>query len=471
MGSTVLVAGSVGLALGLFAGWWLGTRELDAPSGAADELVPASAPVGTAERRGSPEELGASPRLIPGEPSSTAAGRARGGARSGVLGPDGRVQSVPSALPELFAEALRARHAAQAEGSALAEEEVAARVADLPDQINGLVDAALYRAGWRAGQLRTHTLLKDPVELVLQVAALNHGSVGLLQPTPEGQGPIDFGHPPASWSPVHLTQGGILPAGRVLLVEEIALRLIPAPGTGGSCKLASADGDLVRVGTCIGPHRSLFRGRLIIDEGREDSLRLIVQSGGAEAILRGRLIERASRPRGAPPLTLVENEGGGFLGSEEVLLQMLAVHQGGNPCILDLSGQSNGYVRDARAAPVWLDASAGSPQGDGRYHARGTGTIPPGKVYEVTRVDYRGWVTRAQGSHSRLAVVAGGSLLTSDKSTESEFQGVWTGSHIVRPGDESSVKISASYYACVEARIEGRLVDASAVGPDGKITR
>lgn len=90
----------------------------------------------------------------------------------------------------------------------------------------------------------------------------------------------------------------------------------------------------------------------------------------------------------------------------------------------------------------------------------GGGVFPPGKAFEVTRIDYRGRLSAKGGSHSDLVIRAGRRTLVSTNADEgTRPAGTWTGSVVVREGGRRGLGVTASYHALVEARVQGRLID------------
>jgi hypothetical protein len=478
-GATV-IAGGLGAAIGLLAGLWLGGTTRGEPE---TELVAPSTPTGAgAPVAGAPvAEAALEAPTLAGAPAARAAKAAQ--RLEGALDAQGQVVRAPSALRELLAQALRVRYAAKFEGATLAEAEIEACLDLVPKQLDGMLAVFLGRIAERQRQREGTGVLSDPAEIVLQ-AASRGGYVATPSNFDPQAPPFDLSKPPKDWNGRGGVRGGVLPPGMALRVTEVALEVTPTEvgpsAAGARVRLQGLHPRApLRIGRVQGRHASQWETDVLLEDLEHAQLALWVEAGSAQAIVRGRLVPipgPEAVDRGVFKLRSIE--GGGLVSPELVVLQVRAVHSGGNPCTVTLDGSDNGYVREHAAQSVWEEPTGEPASGrESRVHASGAGAIPPGQVLEVTRAEYRAWRTRSAGSSSQASATLVGSnvfSLTAKEGGSDEARGAWEGRVLIRPGQEDHVQVSASYHACVEVRLVGRLLDereaaaAGAKSPDAR---
>jgi hypothetical protein len=309
--------------------------------------------------------------------------------------------------------------------------------------------------------------LTDPVEIVLQ--ARGRTSISLEGP-PQNQptlaaGPLDVDRavdrnkPPERWM-----RGGLVPVGRVLVVEEVEFRCrLGADRSSGEFSANLAGADVLRWSGTDLTLRGRCRGTIHVRPFHESSTSLSVSDAAGELTLRGRLFDAASPLPPPSRMRWVAGSGEGFLERGPVRLQVMAPHGGGNPHSLSLSGVHNAYVRARSERPVWSDTLDPEKFGD-LVHAEGAGFVPPGMAFEVRGARWRARLQKGQ-SHSSFSVTLSGTRLARITGEQQEsVEGSWSASANepvrIRPGQESEVGVTASYHAMAELVVEGDLVSA-----------
>lgn len=325
--------------------------------------------------------------------------------------------------------------------------------------------------------------LTDPFEIVIQgrTGSWFEADVGFFlqekQPVVPSPGPIDVSTPVKYSEPSLLSwKGGVVPPGRVAVFESIEIR-----GVLGFAGSTNADGEIsvqrldgIRVDSVRGPGAKEVRylGTHLAptwggDRRGDVSIRFYRAAG--QVRIRGRLLAgdvpapREVRFHWAP-------EGSdGYLRTGLVRLQVAADHGGGNPRTLSILGSHSQYLESLSTQPVWDEARDPGIASFG--YASGVGIVPPGKVFRVTRVDWRarfyeairggGFDVRVAGQ--TIVSLRGETLVLPSAPRTREAlspSGIWKGDLLVREGEEEKTDLTCTYYVMGEAVIEGEIVDA-----------
>ena len=203
----------------------------------------------------------------------------------------------------------------------------------------------------------------------------------------------------------------------------------PPPGPG---RRHGVRGHLERAGLVSGPlrqprdapRRPVRRGR----PGRARALRHVRRGG--------------RHPQEALALGTEEGDDG-YLGAEPVVLQVLADHGGGNPRKVRLDG-STYRIDSVRDRTLWDDNVDLRTRRGSHAFIENTGVVPDGKVYRVTRIDYRARLDPEKSSSSDFVLSANGKTLVEKKATETTLvRDTWTGEIDLAAGAKPSSRSHA----------------------------
>jgi hypothetical protein len=307
-----------------------------------------------------------------------------------------------------------------------------------------------------------------------------------LSPVPlDVQSPVGLREADAAY-----VRSGVVPPGMVLLIEEVAVTCAPREShTRGESRSrpSRVTVQLPDQGSfdvpCRGRMQALFRGRTIewypemYDP--EERTRATFEACAGSVVVRGRLLDRASLmsspDRGktaAEPFAPVSWDGEGVLGDRPTRIQILADHGGGNPRTVTLEGVvAKRFGKEAvQPSPIWDDRLDLTQVRESSAWVENAGIVPPGKAYEVRRIEWR--VRFAPGERYRRAtfvIAVNGKPLVEVPETSSDERerdlaalhraGRWDGAVRIRPGEESRFEVSASYYSMSDTTIYGTVVD------------
>jgi len=261
----------------------------------------------------------------------------------------------------------------------------------------------------------------------------------------------------------HVEGGGVIPLGKVLVVEKAVLNAgfeFQARGNRGSLKLRLGRGLSWR--NVASGFRGTFQGRAFFRPGQERDLSVEARGGVASLELEGRLVtpEEVQQIGAAPFRWIPEGSAGFLLGDAPITLQVVADHGGGNPRRVGIDGSHNGRFDARELRSIWSETAVLAELRDSFVHYEGIGLVPPGKAFVLTRVEYRGRLDPKQGRHSDFVIRADGrELFKTNAKLDARPQGVWQGSVKISPGRESTVSLELSYFGIGEARFFGDLVD------------
>jgi len=150
----------------------------------------------------------------------------------------------------------------------------------------------------------------------------------------------------------------------------------------------------------------------------------------------------------------------GLLGSEPVTLQVLADHGGGNPRTVRLDGSTD-RIDEVAVASLWDDTVVLRDLRDSTAWCRNTGVVPDGKVYRITRIDWRTRLDPERDGHSDFVIRFKYEKLVERKAPDGvEASGSWRGEIDVEPRRERDLEVVCSFFGMGEAVVYGELVDA-----------
>lgn len=148
----------------------------------------------------------------------------------------------------------------------------------------------------------------------------------------------------------------------------------------------------------------------------------------------------------------------GLIGNEPVTLQVLADHGGGNDRKVRLDG-STYRIDSVQRENLW------SPTLDLRKNRRSlawvenAGAVPEGKVYRITRIEWRARLAEKVASSDFIIQFKGKKLVERKAPDGVDVSGTWEGELDVRPGDEKRLEIICSYYGMGEAVVIGSVIE------------
>lgn len=270
-------------------------------------------------------------------------------------------------------------------------------------------------------------------------------------------------------------QGGLVPEGKVLVIEAIDVYAEAAGDSNGDGEATvGVPGERVfSVRDEEGPFQVYFEGRALVRPGEEEHVEVSVANSSAlDVIMRGKLVDAVEARKLAQipfvpsmaPATL-ERPGGTIEHARDYLLsrpvarlQVRAGAGGGNPNRVTLLGKGSIYLDRLTNQPI-----ATSGPVEMREQAVGYtsgGRIPRGKIWVVTRVTWEGTAAGDSNGPGEMIVHVGGTELAKVRDTDGPLAGEWDGEIRVGPGQEARVYVEVANSSAVSATFEGHFEDA-----------
>ena len=162
----------------------------------------------------------------------------------------------------------------------------------------------------------------------------------------------------------------------------------------------------------------------------------------------------------------IERAQGWLLERPQVILQLRAGAGGGNPNTINMLGKASMYVD--RVMSSRLDFKTKVTSNDDAHAYFEGGRIPRGKVFRVTRIEYRGSARGDSNGHGEFILRVLGTVIVKERDSKKRIKGVWKGSIDVRPGDESKVVVKVANSSTADVRITGELIDEAALKAEQK---
>ncbi len=372
---------------------------------------------------------------------------------------------------------------------------------DLEEQVEGLeqslTHASLQRnADWwaesRARDVLAREVLREAEGVLANPVLARFQSLGQRlstsltpkadRPEPKrSREPLDIDAPGRGrLAGLWFVRGGVIPRKHELCVEtvEVEIRSTSGSRSAGRTVHVELPNGAIQV-LAVGSSQSLrYEGSACLREGEEERLKVNFDNEAlCEVRVAGRLIPLGGDRPTPRPFRPTQVRGDGYLTGEALLFQVVADHGGGNPCTVHFDGSDNGRFDVRSDRSVWDEGVVLGELKRASLYVEGAGVPPPGKEFEITRVTWRG--RRQIQSHSQLVIDVGGTRILSlpDKSREAALtraqrenkeeaeervEGSWTGQ--VRVGGATRVRdtleVTAAYFAMLEVRVEGSLVEA-----------
>jgi len=311
-----------------------------------------------------------------------------------------------------------------------------------------------YRAERRAelGEIERSPIL-------LQARSARSAQASLLR-RPTAAGVLAITGPPADGDEATFATTGVVPPGRVFVIERVSVRAFLSRGSVEVRLPGTNELEWRKV-----PELEMeLRGRALLRHGAEGRVRLAARRAAAQVELHGRLVAAAAAERlETAPLVMANAHGiPGWLTGEPVVLQVLADHGGGNPRTVRLDG-SIYRIDSLQPESIWTEQPQLRDRKDSYAHYRGAGRVPEGKVFRITQITYRAILDPKRSSHSDLVLKIGDEkveVAASELPGETNrVEGAWRGEVLIRRGDERKVSLTCSYFGLAEATIFGDLVD------------
>ncbi len=326
-------------------------------------------------------------------------------------------------------------------------------------------------------------VLSDPEAIRLQIwrggtsgahsrVALNRAVFPMRdEPAPD---PLDFRKPPTIRdSTTWYWKGGYLPDDKALVVDVVDVFVQAAGNSNGNGKalVVVAGQRVLNMHNLPGPYRIWFEGRAVIRPREEDKLFAeVANSSALDVRVIGHLIPLADAdkvqvrrfvPRRAP--SGIERVGRGVvtplrwvLDRPHVVLQIRGGAEGGHTRWIDMLGGSD-RVDATDAAPLALDKPI--EMGDRCIAFCDGGRIPVGKMFVVTRVEYRGSAKGDADGPGAMYVRVRGTVIVNEQRSAKPIQGVWTGEIKLFRGEEKRVRVQIANSSFADVKITGRFVD------------
>jgi len=339
------------------------------------------------------------------------------------------------------------------------------------------------RDSLRAQDRREIGTLDDPEEIRLQIRTGaqggNRSRLALSRltyrlPDRPAAGPLEFRALPnirddATW----FWKGGYLPDGKALVVDVVDV-LVQAKGDSngrGEAVVVVGSQRVLSLHRTAGPYRIWFEGRAVIRPGEEDKLFVeVANSSAVDMRVIGHLIPlveadkvqpRPFRARRAPEG--IKRVGRGvvaplrwLLQRPQVVLQIRGGANGGNRRWIDMIGGS--YRLDATgAAPLALDKPVGMR--DAGVAFCDGGRVPEGKIFVVTRIEYRASAKGDSNGSGEVFLKVGDTTIFRERDKAEPIQGVWTGDIELIRGEERQVRLQIGNSSFADVKISGRFVD------------
>jgi hypothetical protein len=330
------------------------------------------------------------------------------------------------------------------------------------------------KEAWHREKLRTERgSLSTPARVVLQVRTESSAvaSAGWVPPSYVDSRKAEVPTTPLAWrtAPTETSarathvEGPLIPEDRLFLVETVRVHAAwPAgepPGTYGfvTVDLGGPEFTTKQIGTWSTVVR---RGRWRLDAGAEEHVELKARNAGAEVILEGRLVAPDSEEADQEEaFRVVSAEGDGYLTGDPILFQIQATHHERR---LYLDG-SDGFLHATVEHDLWNEHVALEDLERPAARVRGTGAVPPGKVFEIQRVTWRARLKEGEGQ-SKLTIATGGSdgvvvLHRTSGAKGPASEGSWSGSIVLDPDEGPSFWVGASFFVIAEVWVHGTLRD------------
>lgn len=154
----------------------------------------------------------------------------------------------------------------------------------------------------------------------------------------------------------------------------------------------------------------------------------------------------------------VERRVSGEAIADSVRAQLSSGAGGGNPNRVFLDGTINSYVDELREQP--LDTSIQPLISHPTLAYVEGGAIPSGKVWELQSIDYFARTPGDTNGPGRFKIVVAGETLVELPESDAPVSALWTGSLVLRPGDERRTYIEVANSSVCEVRFAGILRDA-----------
>lgn len=276
--------------------------------------------------------------------------------------------------------------------------------------------------------------------------------------------PLDLDSPTTRREPARAYgDGGWIPEDRTFVVTRIDYRARDGGESDhgwGRFHVFVRDEPIVEVSDVPDPLAGTWTGRIELRSGDEAGTFLMASEHVmGEAFLGGHFEparpERVSWARNAGFFRFPEIQEPELpeLARPYVRLQARAGAGGGNPNRVDVSGESNFRIDERSEHPLDLDTPVAMDEPSVAYVE--AGRVPEGRVFVVTRVDYRGSARGDTNGRGELRIVLAGQEIAAFEDEAAPIQGAWTGRAAVLPGEESRTYLVIRNSSAAEAILTG----------------
>ncbi|MFI5402300.1 MAG: hypothetical protein ACHQ1G_05135 [Planctomycetota bacterium] len=267
--------------------------------------------------------------------------------------------------------------------------------------------------------------------------------------------------------PTWFWRGGLIPKGRVLVLESIDVFALASGEDHGEAIVELPSGAVFATRE-EGPFQIWFEGLELVRPGEER--RLVVQaahSSAVEARIRGRLVaadeaarleRRPMTPAAAP--AGIARAGGKVDGARSYLLeqpwlvlQVRAGAGGGNPNRVTMLGRGSIYLKKLSKGPIDLETPVGMDEDAVGYTT--AGRIPRDKVFVVKKATWRARAKGDSNGHGEARLQIGTEEIFKFRDTADLQEGTWTGEIEIRPGEEATVYLEVANSSLAEVILEG----------------
>ena len=351
------------------------------------------------------------------------------------------------------------------------------------DRLSRLLDGA--RAAERAAERERIGVLEDPEAIRLQIrtgaqggnrSRLSLARTAYRLPDHPSTESLDFiAEPNSRDEPSWYWRGGYIPDGKALVIDAIDI-FARAPGDsngGGEAKVVIADDTVFELKNSDGPYRIWFEGKAVVRPG--DEHQLVVECANSSAIdvrivahfvplAEAAAIKKMKfEPTEAPKR--IERVGAGVDNAQtwhmtlpRVVLQLRAGAGGGNPNTINMLGKASMYVDRVSSKPLSFEKPV--MMGDDAVAYCQGGCIPRGKIFRVTRVEYRGGARGDSNGPGAFMLRVGDEIILKERNKRQPIQGVWEGQIDLRSGDEDKVFIHVANSSTADVTISGEFIDS-----------
>lgn len=313
------------------------------------------------------------------------------------------------------------------------------------------------KAAWEHERLRQRVgELDESDSFRMEIWCAARGKVAMVSqvPVPEMQAqPLDPGRSGEHGALEVFSSGRLVPVGKMFFVDRVHVRAALAGDHGDHAVLTLGTHSVRLPGA--GRYRATYEGRAAIYRGSEQRVTLSSRTSGTlSVVVEGRVVPVGSANALPRPLRVTSFEGEGYLTGDPVVLQVVTGRSRSPRVHMD------GTAGDAPGAPgradVWDPSEVLHDDTEPRVRVANGGWIPPGKVFEITRVEYR---AELPARRSEFIIRAGSTTIAFGKHKQDPRPaGTWTGSIRVKAGSERTVELRARR-GRAEAIVYGRLVD------------